>query len=367
MTRPEIAPVAIGGHLVGDGHPPLFVAEIGTFFNKDVDLAEAYLRAIAEAGAPVFKTEILHDPDVCLKDAALLHEYQHATGRTTEVYRELVERKCNPLSAYRRLFDRCTALGIPFVATVYDITGIDFLADAGAAGIKIARDNVNNVPLIRHAAGTGLPLILDAGVVYLDEIGFAVRLAQASGAGGVIVNHHPGRNPAPPEAHNLCMIESYKQSLGVPVGLACHYRGDEILYAAAALGVNLIEKGVVDDPDRAEQDLVSAASLGDVREIIRKVHNCWQSVGRSPLRHREPRELSVRKGLVATAAIRAGEVFDGSNTGFAWPPVGVSVEHWDIVLGNQAARDLGPQDPIHWSDIRFGPPTPPDRFQGRKV
>ena len=353
MSRPAIAPVSVGGLMVGDGHPPLFVAEIGTFFNKDLDLAEAYLRAIADADAPMFKTEILHDPDVCLKDVDLLHEYQHATGRTTEVYRKLIERKCNPLSAYRRLFDLCKRLGVPFIATVYDLTGIDFLVETGAAGIKVARDNINNVPLIRHAARTGLPVILDAGVVHLHEVAFAVRLAQASGAGGVIVNHHPGRNPATPDAHNLCMIENYKQTLGIPVGLACHYRGDEILYAAAALGVNLIEKGVVDDPDRADQDLVSAARLDELRQIVRKVHHCWQAIGQSPLCHPEPRDLSVRKGLVAATPIRAGETFDASNMRFAWPPVGVSVEHWDVVLGNRAMRDLEPNEPIQWGDVHF--------------
>src|SRR5439155_442176 len=144
---------------------------------------------------------------------------------------------------------------------------------------KIARDNINNVPLIRHAGKTGRPLIFDAGIVYLDEIARAVRLAQDAGAGGVVVNHHPGANPAPPEVHNMRVMQSYKEALRVPVGLACHYRGDEMLYVAVAMGANLLEKGVVDDPDRVEQDLVSAARLGEVNDIIRKVHNCWKAIG----------------------------------------------------------------------------------------
>ena len=348
-----VDPVMIGPVPVGDGHPPVFVAEIGTFFNKDIALAESYLSAAVDAGAPVLKTEILHDADVCLK-TALVHEYRHAAGVQAENYRELIERKVVPLDGYRRLFRLCEKLGVPLIATVYDVEGVDFLVDVGGAAIKIARDNVNDVPLIRHAGKTGRPLIFDAGIVYLDEIARAVRLAQDAGAGGVVVNHHPGANPAPPEAHNMRVMQSYKEALRVPVGLACHYRGDEMLYVAVAMGANLLEKGVVDDPDRVEQDLVSAARLGEVNDIIRKVHNCWKAIGEAPARHREPRDLSVRKGLVAKRRIAEGEPLGLDNVRFAWPPLGISVEYWDVVVTRRAARALQPNEVIDWSDVRLG-------------
>ena len=363
MTAGLVQPVNLGGVLVGDGHPTVFVAEIGTFFNRDMALAESYLRAVAAAGARVFKTEILHNPDVCLKESGLLHAYRHATGQETEVYRQLIERKCNPLSEYRRLFTLCRELGIPFIATVYDLEGIDFLVDVGAAGIKIARDNINNVPLIRHAARTGLPLILDAGLLYLHEVAFGVRLAQSEGAGGVVVNHHPGRNPAPPEVHHMRVMQTYKEALQVPVGLACHYRGDEILYLAVGMGANLLEKGVVDDPDRVDQDLVSAAPLTAVKEIIQKVENCWQAIGRAPAQPAEPRNLSVRKGIIAKRDVRAGEPLGPDNLAFAWPAAGISVDQWDTVTGTRARRDLRANEPICWSDLVFEE-TKVDRFGG---
>lgn len=346
-------PVSIGGVMVGDGHPPVFVAEIGTFFNKDIELAECYLRAAVDAGAPVLKTEILHDADVCLKGTGLRHEYRHADGIKVEDYRALIERKVVPLGDYRRLFSLCEELRVPLIATVYDVEGIDFLVEAGGAAIKIARDNINNIPLIRYAARTGRPVIFDAGIVYFDEVARAVRLAQSEGVGGVVVNHHPGANPAPPEVHNMRVMQTYKEALRVPVGLACHYRGDEILYLAVGMGANLLEKGVVDDPDRIEQDLVSAARLRDVKEIVRKVSNCWKAIGQAPARHKEPRDLSVRKGLVAKRVIAAGEVFGLDNVRFSWPPLGISVEYWDLVAASRAARTIQANEVIRWSDVRL--------------
>ena len=347
------ASVNIGGVMVGDAYPTVFVAEIGTFFNQDIELAHSYLNEVAQAGAPVFKTEILHNPNVVLKDSGLVHRYNHAGGTKSEDYRALIERKCVPLSGYRELFAHCRELDIPYVATVYDFEGVDFLAEEGGAAVKLARDNVNNVPLIRYASRTGLPVIFDAGIVYFDEVARAVRLAQDHGAGGVVVNHHPGSNPAPAEAHNMRVMETYKRALGVPVGLACHYRGDELLYLAVGMGANLLEKGVVDDPDRIEQDLVSAAKLSDLKRIIRQVRNCWESIGQAPARHPEPRDLSSRKGLVATCSIAKGGNLGPDNVGFAWPPVGISVENWDEVMGHKATRDLAADEAIGWDDVGF--------------
>lgn len=349
-----VEPVNIGGVMVGDEYPTVFVAEVGTFFNKDIDLAQSYLRQIARAGAPIFKTEVLHDPEVCLDTDTVL-KYNHAHGTKVERYRDIVDRKCVPLIDYRKLFNLCNELKIPFIATVYDPPGIDFFVDAGGAAIKIARDNINNVPLIRHAAKTGLPIIFDAGIVYFDEVAYAVRLAQTEGAGGVIVNHHPGSNPAPPQVHNMRVMQTYKEALRVPVGLACHYRGDEILYLAVGMGANLIEKGVVDDPDRVDEDLVSAAKMSEVEEIIKKVNNCWQAMGQAPARHREPRDFSSapRKGLVAKHPIASGDAFTLDNLRFAWPAIGISVEYWDLVLGSLAARQIEADEVIHWSDLRF--------------
>ena len=157
-----IDPVYIGKIPVGDGYPTVFMAEIGTFFNQDIGLACEYLRRAVEAGAPVVKTEILHDPEVCLKDSGLLHEYTHSKGLTIEEYRSLIERKVVSFDKYEKIFDYCCELNVPYVASVYDIKGIDFFVDIGGAAVKIARNNINNTPLIRHAARTNLPIIFES-------------------------------------------------------------------------------------------------------------------------------------------------------------------------------------------------------------
>ncbi len=349
----EITPVNIGGVMVGDGYPTVFMAETSTFFNQDVDLAQSYIQAVVDAGARIFKSEVLHDREVCLRGTGLVHEFQHATGVSTEDYRDLIDRKVMSLDAYREVYGLCTRLSIPFVCSVYDVEGVDFLMEIGAAGIKISRDQMNNHPLVAYAARTGLPLIFDAGKVYFDEVARAVRLARDEGAGGVIVNHHPGANPAPPDVHNMRVMQTYTEVLQVPVGLSCHYRGEEILYLAVGMGANILEKGVVDDPDRIEQDLVSATVLSELKDVVRKVNNCWQAIGQAPARPQEPRDVSRSKCLAAKRRIQEGDVFGIDNLRFSWPPVGIPVEYWDLVAGSRAARTIDANHALQWSDVRI--------------
>lgn len=344
--------VQIGTVRVGGGAPCALAAEIGTFFNQDIGLAKEYLARIVAAGAPLFKTEILHDPSVCLEMSGLEIKYNHARGSQVEDYRRLIERKTVPLAGYERLFAAAREAGIPFIASVYDFEGVDFFVKQGGGALKIARHNMTHLPLIRYCAGTGLPVIFDAGIVYLHELAAAVHAARTHGGGGVVINHHPGPNPTPAEGQNLRAISTYKEIFEAPAGLSCHYRGDEILYTAIGLGADLLEKGVVDDPDRVEQDVVSAARLSELPELMRKVRACSAALGQRLPPIKEPRDLNTRKGLTARVAIAAGTPLTLENTGFAWPPLGVPAEYWDVVEGREAARSLSYGEPIGWKDLQ---------------
>ncbi|MGA9754286.1 MAG: N-acetylneuraminate synthase family protein [Desulfobaccales bacterium] len=339
--------------MVGDAYPTVFMAEIGAFFDQDVDLALSYLYASAAAGAAVFKTEILLNPDICLAGTGTTYTYTHSRGTAAEELRSIIERKIVPVEGYKRLFRECHELNLPFVCSVFDTEGIDLVVQENGVGIKIARDNIDNIGLIRYAAATGLVLFFDAGNVTLDELALAVRTARESGTGGIIINHHPAANPAPPEVHHLRVIETYKKMFKVPIGLACHYRGNEIMYAAVGAGVNLIEKGIDADPDRLDLDLISAASLAELPDIVQQVRNCWLALGQDTPQIKEPRKTAFRKCLIAKKDIVRGEKLTIENLGFALPPLGIPPNFWDLIVDKEAARDIAKNKVLVWEDIKM--------------
>ena len=96
-----------------------------------------------------------------------------------------------------------------------------------------------------------------------------------------------------------------------------------MLYVGIGQGVNIIEKGVVDDPDKIDQDHVSCCNFQELPEIIEKVNNCWKSLGVSAYDPEEPRDMARRKGIVAKKPINTGDLLTEENISFAWPPIGI--------------------------------------------
>ncbi len=342
--------VTLKNIVVGDDEPVVFMAEMGTFYNQDIKKACDIAAGVAEAGADVIKTEILHDPNIVLNDPNVTVTYNHHSGSTTEKYFDLIKRKSNSLDDYQVFFDFLATLNKPIVASVYDFKGIDFLVKNNAAGIKLWRNNYNNFPLIKVAAQTKLPIIFDFVNTSSEDMLKAVDCAVKNNAGGIIVNYHPGVNPANPAEHNLKLLEKYKKLFGFPVGLSCHYRGNEIMYASIGAGVNIIEKGVFDDLNSEDQNVVSAASLSELPEIIAKIKICSTAIGNG-----EPqkaiRNEKLLYGFVVAENIPKGTELNWKNLRMSFPQLGISVEEAENILGRKANKDLIKGNPLLKSDV----------------
>lgn len=347
---------------VSPEHRPVFFAEIGSFFNGDPDLAASMIERVLAAGADcpeqpmVLKTEILNNPEICLPGDTL-ETYSSKSGQTRqEKYRDLIERKVMPIASYVPLFKMCRDAGVPFVVSVYDFEAASFAADHGAAALKIASANIVHVPLIRYVASFGLPVVIDTGRATIAEVYRAVDTAREQGCQDLIVQHSPDGHPAPAIAQNLRILETYKRAFGVPVGLSDHYVGVEMCMLAVALGASVLEKGVYDDPEELDQDISHVMHIADLGRVLRTIRDCWDALGKPAREAREKIDwvigTSQRQGVVAKAALRAGDRVSLESVRFAFPCVGIPVEHWDLVDGWTITRDVAADSPVCWSDVR---------------
>ena len=332
--------------------PPVVLPDIGTFFNQDMQLAERLMQAVAESGARYVKGEILHDADICLPSDTAEHYLGQAAEPVSENYRALIERKTVSLDQYRRLFESCPRLGLGLVLSVYDPSGANFAREVGACALKIASTNVVHAPLIRYCASLGLPLIIDTGKATLAEAERAVSWAREGGATRLIVEYSPPAPPAPLERHNLRVLPELQKLFGLPIGLSDHHHGEEMLYAAAALGCRVLEKGLCDTDADADQDVFHALPLQRLREVINACHNVHAALGEAHAAYAPPAERpSARMGLVAQCDLQPGEKLTLENVRFAFPTLGIPVEKWDAVAGNSLSKPVAANTPVDWSDV----------------
>jgi len=354
----------LGGFDVGGGAAPLFFAEIGSFFNGDPKPAAELIRRIvacakAVPGQPVvLKTEILDDPEICLPGEAMETYASKAGEVKRENYRALIERKAMATARYPELFALCREARMPFVVSVYDFRAADLAAREGAAALKIASSNIVHVPLIRHAARHGLPMVIDTGRSSIAEVHRAVDTARRAGAPDIVIEHSPDGHPAPPKAHNLRIMRTYEQAFGLPVGLSDHFTGVEMLYAATALGAAVLEKGVYFDAEELDQDISHTMAIDALPAVLRAVHACWEALGDA---ERDPRGridwvigTSQRQCLVAKTDLAPGAKLSLETVRFAFPCLGIPVENWDTVEGWSVASAVRAGTPIRWEDVRPG-------------
>lgn len=343
-------------------NPPVFLAEIGGFFGQDYDLAREMILRIITAGRDVpnqpliLKTEILHDAEICLPGDTL-ETYSSKDGRVQqENYRALIERKVFPLEHYAKLFELCRSENTPFIVSVYDFAGADFAVHSGAAALKIASGNLVHIPLIRHCAGKGIPLLLDTGRSNIGEVHRAVAVARTAGCEDIVLQHSPDGHPARPKAHNLRILQTYNNVFSLPSSISDHHVGVEMLYMSVALGATVLEKGVHVAPDDLDIDISHTFSMDSLPEVLRTVYNCWQALGK-PVRDANMKiegviGTSQRQCLVAKRDLVPGDTIGLNTVRFAFPCRGIPVEQWDLVDGWKITASIPAGTPILWSDTK---------------
>ena len=330
--------ITIGQVSVGDNSPARFMAELGTFYNQDIEKALELVDLAAASGADIIKSEILHSPNIVLDREDVMVHYNHTSGTSSEKYYDLIKRKCVSLENYKILIEHTKKQGLPFVASVYDFKGVDFLVNNGGAAIKIWRNNFNNFPLLQCAGETKLPVIFDFAFTAPSDMLKAVETVLKSGANGVCVNYHPGHNPTPANHHDLRLIQTYKSLFNSPVGLSCHYRGEEIMYAAIGAGVNLVEKGVYDNVDEADQNVISATSSTNLKSTIDAFKGCAAAMGNGVFQ--TEKENTIGYGFVVKQDLKKGDKITWNNVALAFPNKGIGCDYSNLVLGSIAATDL---------------------------
>ncbi len=341
--------VILGGVPIGDEHPVRIAMEIGTYFDNDLDVAKEYIDFGKEVGVDFLKTEIchtslvIHDPDFTIT-------YNTDSGPKTESYQALFNRKKLAFADYEKLFAYSARKDLPVIASVYDMEGVDFLVSMKAAAAKVATQNNTNRPLIEYCAKKGLPLIIDTGNAFFNEIATSVFWAEAAGIKGIVLNHRPDGSPTPPEEHNMRIIRSHADAFGWPVGLSCHSNRDEMIYLSIGMGARLIEKPVYHKKKMDDIDTTFVLYYDYFREMVKKIRNCSNALGDGVRRKQVPYQLQCRPCIVALKAIRKGDTLSFKNVHFAWPMRGIQAQYWNDIDGFVAIRDIKEGEPLQWGD-----------------
>ena len=349
--------VEIGEVAVGGDHPPLFLPDIGTYFNQDMARGIRLIDGVADAGLAFLKGEVLHDAGICLDVALEETIVSRGLEVSKESYRRVIERKVVALGDYEKLFAHARSRGLRLALSVYDEAGLEFALAQGVSLLKVASSNVVHQPLIERAARSAVPVLIDTGRASVEEIGRAVAWFREAGGRHLVLEHSPPGPPAPASLQDLATIGLLQRLHGCPAGLSDHHAGDEMLYAAIALGAHLVEKGVCPDDVWNDQDVAHALPVNELAEVSRKCAAVFAATRRPfSTEERGADPHPARMGVIAARDLAASHGIGAGDLAFAFPRIGIGVEDARRLEGARLARAVAKGKPITWDDIeRSGP------------
>jgi sialic acid synthase SpsE len=347
-VTPFVPAFSIAGRAVGEGAPAYVIAEAGANHNRDLGLARELIDLAAEAGADAVKFQTYTGRE--LYSSKTPHFEYLDDDRSPQ---ELLDAIALPRDWQPLLAEHARTRGITFFSTPFDNAAVDELAEIGVPALKIASFELVDLPLIRHAAATGIPLILSCGMATYGEIEDALAAVAAEGNDQVALLRCASLYPAPPEIMNIRAMNTMRRAFGVPVGLSDHTEGIAVAVGAAALGMDILEKHFTLDRTMQGPDHPFALEPSEVRDLVAGVRAVEAALGDGRLRGPSTLEAKEmyqlgRRSLIAASDIPAGTVITREMLTTKRPGWGIAPKHLDSVVGRVAKLDIEFDEIITW-------------------
>jgi N-acetylneuraminate synthase len=330
---------------------PLFViAECGVNHNGSLPMALELVDRAAAAGADAVKFQTFR-PDALVSRAARKARYQLAAVGGTDTQLEMLESLVLTEADHHALRQRCDARSIEFMSTPFDEASCDLLERVGVARFKIGSGDLTHLPLVRHVASKGRPVILSTGMATLAEVEAAVDAVRAAGDPPLTLLHCVTEYPAPLDQLNLRAMETLRHAFGLPVGYSDHSLGPEASIAAVALGAVVVERHLTLDRGLPGPDHSASSEPEELRALIATLRQVQGALG-DGVKRPAPCELGnrevARRSLVAARDLRAGERLAPGLVAIKRPATGIQPADLEQALGRRLAADVAADTPITW-------------------
>jgi N,N'-diacetyllegionaminate synthase len=328
----------------------IIIAEAGVNHNGDIDLAKRLIDVAAEANADFVKFQTF-TADSIVTRAAKKAVYQTEAMSSKESQYEMLKRLELSAEMHGELIAHCATRNVGFFSTGFDIESINLLVKLGQKHFKIPSGEITNLPYLRHIGQFGRSVILSTGMATLGEVEDAIDVLEQAGTlrSNITVLHCTTEYPTPMTEVNLRAMKSIHHAFGVKVGYSDHTPGIEVAIAAVAMGASVIEKHFTLDRNMTGPDHKASLEPDALKAMVTAIRNIEIAFG-DGVKRLTPSETRnkpvMRKSLVASQIIKAGELFTEKNITSKRPGTGISPMRWDEIIGLTATRDFAEDELI---------------------
>lgn len=324
----------IGTQRIDDDSPCYVIAEIGHNHQGDLETCKEMFRAAKSAGVDAVKLQKRDNRSLFTREAFdKPYDNPNSYGRTYGEHREFLEFGWHE---YVELKVCAEDLGLHFFSTAFDIASADFLARLEVPAFKIASADLKSIPLLRHVARLGKPLLVSTGGATMDDVRRAYDAIMPINPQLCIMQCTAGYPPAWNEL-NLRVISTFRSAFpDAVIGFSSHDSGIAMAVAGYMLGARVIEKHFT--LNRANKGTDHAFSLEPVgmTKMVRDLRRLELALGdgtKTVLPSEQAPIAKMGKSLVAARDLCAGHVLRKEDVCMKSPGGGLPPYEIDRLVG----------------------------------
>ena len=329
---------SINNKLIDETTAPYIIAEIGINHDGNFDKAMRLVEAAAAAGVDAVKFQTYQTFKLVSSDSE---------------YFELLRSFELTVKQYEALFKHAQDNKIDAFSACFDEASAKIWNDFDAPAFKVASGDITHHRLLQILASYNKPLILSTGASSMQDISEALDCMQKVNPNvQVALLHCVSKYPTPPHEANLeCM-----KTLGVfgkVVGFSDHTEGVTVPLAAIAKGASLIEKHFTLDKADDGPDHKLSADPTEMAELVRLSKIIFSSIGTGErtLVEGKATQSAIRRSIILTKPITAGQIVTEDMVETTRPAIGVSSAKYADIVGKKARQDFEAGFRIQPSDV----------------
>ena len=340
--------INIGTYNIFDGGRTFIIAEAGVNHNGDIGLAKKMIDVAVEAGVDAVKFQTFKTDQLILKDIEKA-PYQKKTTSTDENQYVMLKKLEMRREQTVELMKYCKSKNILFLSTPFEKTSLDELDELGVSAFKVAATDLTNIQFLRQVARKDKPIILSAGMCYLEEVRKALEAIYPINR-DVILLQCTADYPIQNAEANINVIRTLKEEFDIIVGYSDHSQGVGASPYAVALGAKVIEKHFTLDKNMEGPDHKASVTPEELKQLVADIRRVEEYLGdgiKMPSCSEQMTRRSLQKCLVANEAIKQGESFTEENiVAKRTNGLGISALYYDSIVGKTAQKDYEPNEII---------------------
>ncbi len=340
--------IIIDGQEISNDNATYIIGEAGVNHNGDPDLAMELVDIAYGAGVNAVKFQRFKTEELILRCVEKA-PYQKRTTDASQCQYDMLKQLELRDDVYGALVTYCKKRGVTFLCTPFDEDSLCQLDSLGVPAFKIAATDLTNIQFIRRVAEKGKPIILSAGMCYLEEIRKALEAIYPINK-DVVLLQCTANYPLEDDEVNLNVIDTLREEFDIVVGYSDHSKGVGAAPYAVAKGAKVIEKHFTIDRNMEGPDhkaSVTSTELCDLVKEIRRVETYMGDGIKTPTYSEQLTRKSLQKCFVAKKKIKKGERFTEDNIiAKRTNGMGISALYYDSLLNRYAEVDYNEDDII---------------------